>query len=44
MNKELNGFVAIIRHGDRADNVDWKTLGINYEILDDPPLTPLGLI
>lgn len=32
MNKELNGFVAMIRHGERADNVDWETLGINYEI------------
>ena len=42
-NKDLNGFVAMIRHGERADNVDWKSLGINYEIQDDPPLTPLGL-
>lgn len=40
------GFCALIRHGERADNIDGQMrdkLGIEVEDLNDPPLTPLGI-
>lgn len=37
------GFCPIIRHGERADNVDFVALGIEIEEMQDPPLTLLGL-
>ena len=36
----------MIRHGERADNIDdemRKELGIEVEDMNDPPLTPLGI-
>lgn len=35
--------MALIRHGDRSDNYDWKALNIRVEKIKDPPLTPLGI-
>ena len=40
-----HGFCALIRHGERADNIDdslRNELGIEVEDMNDPPLTPLG--
>ena len=34
---------CVIRHGERADNVDFQKLGIEIEQMSDPPLTPLGI-
>ena len=46
-NKSTSNFIAIIRHGERADhairngkNVDKQAL--NYDNVIDPPLTPDG--
>ena len=39
-------FYALIRHGERADNIDMEArakLGIEIHDINDPPLTPLGL-
>ena len=33
----------MIRHGERADNVDYVKMGIEIEESQDPPLTPDGL-
>lgn len=36
-------FCAMIRHGERADNVDFEKMGIEIEEPQDPPMTPDGL-
>ena len=33
----------MIRHGERADNVDYVKMGLEIEEPQDPPLTPDGL-
>ena len=33
----------MVRHGERADNVDNEKMGIYIEQMSDPPLTPLGI-
>ena len=37
------GMSCVVRHGERADNVDFEKLGIEVEQISDPPLTPLGI-
>ena len=36
-------FCAVIRHGERVDNVDWQSMGLEMEEVNDPGLTPLGI-
>ena len=44
MDSHVPGFCAIIRHGERADNIDnAEELGIKIETKYDPPLTPHGI-
>ena len=39
---KAQGFCALIRHGERADKVNYEKQGIKIEQFLDPPLTPQG--
>ena len=44
--KYSQNFYALIRHGERADNIDIEECnkqGIEIQDINDPPLTPLGI-
>lgn len=44
LDQHPDGFCAMIRHGERADNVEnVEALGIVIEEIQDPPLTPTGV-
>jgi broad specificity phosphatase PhoE len=42
VDNHASGFCAFVRHGERADNVDWQAQGIEIEEMHDPPLTKRG--